>query len=483
MRTAALPIFRATIRSTRTSLRSALGGGWVVSGMLVLGAAIALGLNVVVFRTLHQMAGALVEPSPSLPQAQREGLLANMLSSVMLLGAIIAVVFGTLIPHRSNVTLIARVAGASRFAIGMSDMLAQYLVAVATILSTQAGIVAFVSLAMPAPIVTGSAIASAALTFAALALSLKAVLRLVMQLIGLGDELSNLASLLFALTSVLILLGDLLMSAFDGRMSCIRRVLDVLWLGETVPRTAWALLAAWPIMILTLIGSIVLGAWGSNRVAFAHTRALLPSGQAGSPGRIVAFAKRELLLAVRQPVSQISYICLLLLIAAMVVAARVDWLPLGPSSYLFAFLCALGGELAYGRTQAFHWIYRSASYPVRVILLVKFGAILAVQASVLILSLAAASPIGAVASLLPRVVLLFVSLSAITFFCGVVVPISEAAPYSMIGTTILVLGLDIGLVLVDSTIGDAHLAAVPLHLCVIVAGLWGAIAIADRRAS
>lgn len=483
MRTAAFPIFRATVQSTRTSLRSAVGGGWAVAGILVLGAAIALGTNVVVFRTLHQMAGALVEPSSALPQAQREALLSNMLSSVMLLGAIIALVFGALIPHRSNVSLAARVGGASRFSIGVSEMLAQYLVAVTTILSTQAGIVAFVSLATHVPIITGGATVLAALTFAALALSLKACLRLVMWFIGLGDELSNLASLLLALSVVLTLLGDLLMSAFDGRTSSIRWVLDVLWLGETVPSTVGALLTASSILILTLAGSTVLGAWGSNRVAFAHTRALLPSVPAGNPGRIAAFAKREMLLALRQPVSQISYICLLLLIAAMVVAARVGWLPLGPSSYLFAFLCALGGELAYGRTQAFHWIYRSASYPIRVVLLVKFGAILVVQAFVLVVSLTAASPIAALASTLPRAVLLFVSLSAITFFCGVLVPISEAAPYSMIGTTILVLGLDIGLVLVDSTIGEVHLVAVPLHLCAVAAALWGAIAIAERRAS
>lgn len=480
---AEISIFRATIQSTRASLYRALGGRWPLIGVLVLGLALSLGMNIIVFRTLHQMAGALTAQTSPLPQGQREALLSNMLSSVMLLGAVIALVLGALIPNRSNVLLVARVGGASRFSLGVSETLAQYLVAAIALVATQTGLVIFVSLASPAPLITGIAIGFAALTFAALALALKSGLRLVMRWVGLGDEMSNLASLLVSMSLVLMVLGDLMITAFDGMSSPIRSVLEALWFGETIPTSLSSVASSFLTFVVALFCSILLGAWGSNRVAFTQAKALCPSGRSRNPRRVWAFGRRELLLAVRQPVSQISAVCLLLLMSGMAVAVRVGWIPIGPSSYLFAFLCALGGELAYGRTHAFHWIYRSAGYSVRTVVVVKFGAILIVQALILTVSLVAAAPFAALAPILPRTLLLFLSLSAITFLCGVLVPISEAAPYGMIGTSVLVLALDIALVFVDSAIGEAHVLAVVVNVCLAAAAVWAATSIATVKAS
>jgi hypothetical protein len=444
-------IARASTRVLIAHLTAILGSRRAVALAGLASIAVLIGLNALVYSFSEANLGGILHSgtphsaavaSARLVLAQSPGLVAASVGLVLLM----------FLPAESNVSLSARIAGASRSSLAVGEFLPM-LVAIAVVSSgTAVGSVLFVAQGTSSPVVTFVGLEGMVLVDVLAVLAVNQVLTGLCRVCGFPESVARIAGLLASAALIATVLANLLESVINTRESWMTALNRAMW-GTDLPSDLRGD-AVTGVIALTLLGVVFV------TVSVAPvTQSLISAGRlfslplVGHPGRFVNFAVREFVVAVRHPVSQLGIVGAVVLASLLVIGSRAGLVPLALLVPSLAALFSTGVESAFGRSRPWMWVGRLGRMsPSRRALAQILGSA-APGTVLLIIALVIAAPQESLSTLvIPHALVQLGVFSTVAYLSGVVIPYDRSAPLGMLLTSAVALLIDGVLFWVSSTV-------------------------------
>jgi len=197
------------------------------------------------------------------------------------------------------------------------------------------------------------------------------------------------------------------------------------------------------------------------------------------PGVVSGWTGRELVLAIRQPLSQVSIAVSVVVITILGLAVRHGVLPIDAVTSIAGLLAAAPVELAWGRAAAWGWLYRRERVRATTVVAAQ-GVAGLVLASILMVVLHSAAGSAPDPRTSVHLVLLLLATVAIAEAAGVVSPADPDVPVSVAVTSVLAVSADCALMWCAARVD----AAAPgwSDLVFAVAAILAAVAATSRLA-
>lgn len=287
-------------------------------------------------------------------------------------------------------------------------------------------------------------------TAVAIALVAESV-RLVVARARLSDTMAQLASVLAAVAMVAVAVYDTTAAARQDRPPATAVWVDLLTALRGVDGSVTAAAA-----VLVAVGALIAGVLAvrlaqpaeplSHPHALLSLRRVLPAG--------VGWLGRELLMAARQPLAQISTVVSAVGIVLIGLATRSGVLPLEVAAVGAGMLAAAPLELAWARIAPWVWMYRKdrAGAPGIVAVQLVTGTLSALLLSTLLYIAARVVPS---ATVLLHHTTIVVAAAAIAYLAGVLVPASGTVPAAVVVTSTLALGTESVLIWAGAQVDNA----------------------------
>lgn len=294
----------------------------------------------------------------------------------------------------------------------------------------------------------------------------------------LTDTMSHLAAVLAAVAVVAVAVYDSTAAARQNRPPATAVWVDLLTALRGVDGSVTAAAA-----VVVAVGGLIAGVLAvrlaqpaeplSHPHALLSLRRVLPAG-AGWLGR-------EFVMAVRQPLAQISTVVSAVGIVLIGLAIRSGVVPLEVAAVGAGMLAAAPLELGWARTAPWVWMYRKDRAGARCIVAAQLvtGTMSALLLSVLLYIAAGVVPS---ATALVHHSTVVAAAAAIAYLAGVLVPASASMPAAVVVTSTLAVGTESALIWAASQVDDAApgLSSVVLAAAAVFAAGAAVLRISQR---
>ena len=436
--------------------------------LAVVGAAVAAGflvLDLLTYRALDTFLGELL----AVP-----GVRARILPVLPVLLAVpsfaVSLIVSMVMPVSSALALQARIAGVSRWVVGVAEFAPFAAMAVVVACGTQAGAILFLAGLSPSP---ATAALGLLLLDSAFALLCPVIILLVQRVFGvfrIPAYESRWLAVLVATASAGAGLLDLLRwatasSRTSGGASFLARLGD-LWGGGTPDSARGCLTLLGVVVLLATVGCLLASSDAAGGY-LARGRPLfrLPA-RGGSRAALIA---AEVAQWVRDPTARVSLVCTLAGDLALVWAVRSGAVDPGIAVVLLTLLSASGAELLIGRTNPGNWMLVAAGLESRSIALLRCGPVLAIMGAAFVGTLLWSGAAGGDPLRAAEAMSLGAAVAATAVVAGAIFPFDPRAPLAMVGTAVVALVLEVALLVVVT--GILRVAGWPLVAIDVVSTL------------
>lgn len=477
----AVAVAVASVRATSQHMQRAAGGRgrlWAF-GLAVAGVFVAA--NIAIASFYETTFGVILLDSSVLPEDVRSRLLGTFVAGTSLTSAALAMLIVMIAPPVSRVTVAARIAGLPGAAAGVGEFLPQMAALLLIVPATGGAAIGVLSAHQVSPVLTCLALVSTAVTCALVVLTLRNLVVGAARFARASDVLARSIGTLVAMLLLMVMLAEITAAGLEERASVLAIALDIVW-GAPMPSTPSDALLSIGVCLLAAGAACASALSVGVQQPLAVSWRIVALASSRSPRAFSAWVMREVLLYLRHPVTVVSLLTMLVIIACVSVAVRFVGLPSELALILFAVICAAGAETARGRVQSWSWVYRNAGVTQHRAVLAQLLALLVTQFTLLICAVVAAIPLVEVPSSLAQIAPTFVVLLALSHLAGSFMPYSDDAPVGALATSAVVLVAEIGWLTFDGMVLQHVTAWRPLvQVVVVVLAVAGSLRLASRQ--
>lgn len=475
-----LAVARATVRLLKHHLSICMGGRGVAGAVCCFGVAVLAVINGFAYQLMATEVPDLYSATyDAVIGSERIAAARSALPmSSALMSALFALSFVSIMPRSSPLVTAARLQGGATISVALGEFLPVVMGAYGVGLSACGGVMMFlarssgeggwvsIGLAAFVTAMIGLVVACHQLLTAAFACAM-------------DEHVSATLSATVVFFIAAMVAADLVGQTLAGQVGYLGYVWGFIWRAD-LPSTPWSVIKTMSVSLL--FASMAFGA----RVCVVRPplgrrhRRLVPSVMLGPSASWWNGVIRQVALCLRHSVCQAGILVSACLVGMLVAASGARLLPADLVLLAIAMIQASLLETAFGRQRPYAWLNAAAGLDCSTgMLQAWFGGVIVALPGYVI-------PLGMLISHLSEPVwthvLLFVALTMVCYFAGVVVPYDERVPVGIIATSMVAIGLESAVLFAVSRMpGPVWSAGVICALMVL--GMWGAWWLTEQRSS